>query len=305
MPTMGTDLWRDGTMTLEFWAWGANYTIVKNRHIGLDQAPDPAGQPWAVPSLVDGRVVASIQTGTLGRVVVVDTGRATRRYISYCHGYYGDPLYLDAAAPQGARVMRLARANERPGSLWRGVHCHVVVHDKMHGAFEVGWNDTYYDPAVEIAAYLGNDSTAGGGSSPFVPKEWDEMASKEEVKAALREVIGEKMVAPTVSIVPLADGKIYLFSALTGRRAHIASPYHVQIIQRALDNNSNDTMLPGELDIVAGYLVAVNPPVGATVDTEALAKRLAELDASDDAATVKTAVREALADTVGEVRFPL
>ncbi len=146
---------------------------------------------------------------------------------------------------------------------------------------------------------------AGGGATPFEPKEWDEMASKDEIKAAVREVIAEKMVAPAVSIVPLTDGKIYLFSALTGRRAHIQSPYHVQIIRRAVDNNSNDTMLAGELDIVAGYLTAVNPPAGATVDTAALAAKLAEIDAGDDAATVKAAVKEALAETVGEIRFPV
>ena len=151
----------------------------------------------------------------------------------------------------------------------------------------------------------GTGSTAGGNATPFnteKPKEWDEMATKDEIKAAMREVIGEKMVAPTVSIVPLTDGKIYLFSTVTGRRAHIGSVYHVQIIQRALDNNSNDTMLPGELDIVSGYITAVNPPVGVTVDAEALAKRLAELDASDDAATIKAAVKEAISQTTFTVK---
>lgn len=172
-----SDLWRDGRTTLAFWAPGA-YTIVPGRHIGLDRAPTPAGEAWGVPSLVSGRVVLSIQTVAIGRVVVVDTGRPTRRYISYCHGFYGDPLYRDEDAPRGARVMRLALEDERPGSLWNGVHCHVVVHDNPYGAFQMGHDDTYYDPAVEIAAYV-SGSPAGDGSTPFDPEE-DDMYTDED-----------------------------------------------------------------------------------------------------------------------------
>ena len=150
----------------------------------------------------------------------------------------------------------------------------------------------------------GTGSTAGGDAKPFnteKPKEWDEMATKDEIKAAVREVVAERTVG-SLSIVPLTEGGIFLFSLSTGRRVHISSVYHVQIIQRAIANNSNDVMLPGELDIVSGYITAVNPPVGVTVDAEALAKRLAELDASDDAATIKAAVKEAISQTTFTVK---
>lgn len=158
------DLWRDGRMTLPFWATGSAYTIVPGRHIGLDQAPIPGGQPWDVPALVAGRVVLSVQTSAIGRVTVVDTGRSKRRFISYCHEFYGNPAPTGTNLKQGARTGRLALANESPGSAWLGVHCHVVVHDNMYGAFSrVG--DTYYDPATEIANYLA--SPAGGGATPL------------------------------------------------------------------------------------------------------------------------------------------
>ena len=151
-------------MTLPFWATGSAYTIVPGRHIGLDQAPIPAGQPWDVPALVAGRVVLSVQTSALGRVTVVDTGRSKRRYISYCHEFYGDPAPTGTVLARGGRTGRLALANESPGTAWRGVHCHVVVHDNTYGAFSrVG--DTYYDPATEIANYLA--SPAGGNSTPL------------------------------------------------------------------------------------------------------------------------------------------
>lgn len=117
---------------------------------------------------------------------------------------------------------------------------------------------------------------------------------------------GAKPFAPPVpeetdmsySIVPLTDGGIYLQSLISGRRAHVGSPYHVSLLQRAKKNDSNDTMLPGELDIVSGYLTAVNPPTGATVDTDALAARLAQLDDATDAAVVRQAVKDAIAETV-------
>ena len=158
------DLWRDGRMTLRFWATGSAYTIVPGRHIGLDQAPVPAGEAWDVPALVAGKVVLSAQTVQIGRVTVVDTGRKTRRFISYCHEFYGDPAPTGTVLARGARTGRLARAGETPGTAWGGVHCHVVVHDNMYGAFSrVG--DTYYDPAVEIANYLA--SPAGGNSTPL------------------------------------------------------------------------------------------------------------------------------------------
>ena len=182
-----SDLWRDGVMALEFWAWNCIYTIVPCRHIGLDQAPRPSGQRWDVPSLVGGTVALSVQSDAIGRVVVVDTGRATRRYISYCHCYYGDPAPVGTFLHPGDRVARLAGGNESPGSSWGGVHCHVVVHDKPRGAFEKGWGDTYYDPAEEIAAY--NSGSPAGGGEEFT------MSQFTEIMAALENI--QKLIADT------------------------------------------------------------------------------------------------------------
>lgn len=78
-------------------------------------------------------------------------------------------------------------------------------------------------------------------------------------------------------------------------------------MQRAIKNNSNDNMLSAELDIVSAYIMAVNPPVMAEVDTAALAAKLGDIavDGFDenDAAAVKAAVKTALAETVTEVRL--
>lgn len=159
------DLWKDGYLSLPFWATGKDYTIVPGRHIGADQAPDPAGEPWDVPALIEADVHHTIQTTAIGCVVVTDTQRPTRRYLSYCHGYYGDPAAQGTHLKPGDRAVRLARAWENPGTAWGGVHCHVVAHDHPAGAYmRVG--DTYYDPLDDINQY--RSSTAGGAPRPLL-----------------------------------------------------------------------------------------------------------------------------------------
>lgn len=175
------DLWKNGVTTLPFWAKG-NYTIVPGRHIGLDQATVPGGQPWDIPALVAGTVVRSVQSPLLGHITVVDTGRSTRRYISYCHAYYGGAATVGTKLSQGQRTSRLALANEQPGSLWNGVHCHVVVHDKPGGAYQTGLNDNYYDPGVEILVYKAT-TAGGGGAKPFPTPDPVEKKEVEEMIA--------------------------------------------------------------------------------------------------------------------------
>jgi hypothetical protein len=98
------------------------------------------------------------------------------------------------------------------------------------------------------------------------------------------------------SIINTTDGKIMLVSLVTGKRAHIGSPYHVTLLQRQRKNDPVDVMLEAELDVTGAYLLAVNPPVNATVDTAALAAALGKIDAAQDAAVVKQAVKDALAE---------
>ncbi|WP_337049998.1 M15 family metallopeptidase [Serratia fonticola] len=47
---------------------------------------------------------------------------------------------------------------------------------------------------------------------------------------------------------------IFVCSLVTGKRVHIATPYHVGLLQRYKVNNANDPMLIAELDIIASYL---------------------------------------------------
>lgn len=168
---------------------------------------------------------------------------------------------------------------------------------KDRGYPDEPWHVIDFDPWRAV--------TAGGGSRPFdpnnpatAPKEWDEMATQEEVKQSLREVLAERTSSPLngCSLIPTPDGSIFLFSWNTGARVGVQNTEHARLIQRASKNNSHDTMLGIEIDIVAGYVAAVNPPPLAKVDTEALAEALGQisLDGDIDEATVSAAVDAAI-----------
>lgn len=261
--------WSEKRWTRKFGEWGKEYTIVKDPrgggyHIGLDSAA--VGD---IPCLVAGVVVTAYKTGTMGWCVEIDTGAARigrGRYFTYCH-VAGDRVptrgqFIEA----GARVGRTAMgprgvaytSAEFPGTAWNGVHCHLVISDHLNAAWTIVKGRTladFLDPAPIIRSVLA--TPAGGGAKPLpVMKEWDEMATKQEIKDAFRETLGERAAGP-VSIVPLENG-IYLLSLITGKRARIEKPYHVQLLQRAIRNDDDDKMLGAELDIVAGYLRAVN-----------------------------------------------
>jgi hypothetical protein len=108
---------------------------------------------------------------------------------------------------------------------------------------------------------LSSASWAGGGVTPIppVPKLEPDM---------------------TFSLIPETDGHIYIESQLSGLKAAIQSPQHVQLLQRFKKNDANDTMLAAETDICHAYIQAVNPAPsggGAPVDVAALAAALAPL----------------------------
>lgn len=120
----------------------------------------------------------------------------------------------------------------------------------------LGWSNTYGDNTASIAA--GSSGAASGENSNIELKEWDEMATREDVKSALREVLAEQARLGQYSLVPiLDDGNIYLVNNENQKRVRVETPYHVQLIMRRLSNEADDTMLDAESRIVDGYLAAV------------------------------------------------
>lgn len=170
------DFYDKENWTLPFWARGDNYTIVPGRHIGLDIAP---GGAIDIPAIYGGHVIIVTKTRTMGWIVVLDTHlEGSRRYHSYCHLsavnlprpkeyiYPGDRVGKLAAGPK-----TLAYENaEFPGSLWTGVHLHLVMSSFSTGAYTKNTGSTYANPAIFILDYF-SGAIAGGGATPFEPEE--------------------------------------------------------------------------------------------------------------------------------------
>lgn len=301
------DFYAESAWGLKFGAYGKDYTIVPNRHIGQDIA-----RTGDVPALLAGRVVRRVKTATMAWGIVTDIGAGL--FLSYWHLADDNLPAVGAVLAQGDRVGRIAKGPktlpqsnpEFPGLAWYGQHCHIVVGTNIGSAylFVPGHRtlDAFRDPLTFIRQVLAGTASDGAKPFPVEPKEWDEMATKEEIKAAVREVLAEPTVAhgSAYTIVNMFDDRgIYIVSNITGRRAHILSVPHVQMLQR---HKTDDALLNfAEQDICRGYITAVNPPAGATVDTDALAAKLAEIDEAADAAVVKQAVKDAIAETTFKV----
>ena len=178
---------------LRFGASGSAYTIVPGRHIGLD-----VRRTGDVPALLSGTVTAMILTSAMAWCVEVLTAGGV--YLTYCHLANDNLPKVGARLAQGARVGRLAsgpaslslRDPEFPGTAWTGQHLHLVASRIPRAAWQLVKGRVladFIDPTTIIAGVLA--STAGDGSKPFLtkPKEWDEMASKEDIQAVVESVV--------------------------------------------------------------------------------------------------------------------
>ena len=178
-----------------------DYTVAPHRHRGQDIS---GGAPLEVPALRAGRVFSASRSANIGWFVVVEVldafGRPTGEYDAYCHLFEADSVRAGDTVVSGSRVARLAMENERPGSSWRGAHLHFVV----SGSPDAAWNTkrAVIDPRPIIRAALAAASGSGTSTpfpsnptTPSKPRGWDEMATKDEIKEAQREVMLELLSA--------------------------------------------------------------------------------------------------------------
>jgi murein DD-endopeptidase MepM/ murein hydrolase activator NlpD len=96
-------------------------------------------------------------------------------------------------------------------------------------------------------------------------------------------------------------GGTRVVSLISGNYATVQSTYHLGLLQRVKVNMGGDPMLVGELDIVKGYLAAINPAL--TVATPVIPPISVS---SDDIKTgVEAAFEGALISSTGKVAFPV
>lgn len=223
-----------------------------------------------VAAMGDGRVVDtgdSIFPAT-GRFVTIDLddGRRTRS------------LHLDSRfVGRGDRVRRgqvigLSGATGYGEEDWSwnvqgtgGAHVHQTLWPSQRYVF--GSNGTLDpEPFFDVSG-----SAAGESAKPIPTEEEEIMSVKDDiisgVLAGIRPLLSAAVQAEfekrgeydKYTILPLADGDggIWLTNTETDKRTHIASPYHVTLIQRYFNNNGSDPMLTAEYDIVRSYLSQV------------------------------------------------
>lgn len=189
--------------TLGFWAWGAAYTIVYQRHIGLDVGT--GRRAVDVPALYGGTVVIVTKTESMGWVVVLDTGLpGNRRYHSYCHLSGENLPRARSRIERNERVGRLAAGPknapyssvEFPGTAWGGIHLHLVMSDVAHGSYTRNTGASFANPEVFIREALAGEA-AGGGSRPFDPEEDDVLNEDDKnwVTQTIRAEIGGALSA--------------------------------------------------------------------------------------------------------------
>lgn len=64
--------------------------------------------------------------------------------------------------------------------------CTIDERQRQIGRPYLGWTERIFDQPID---YASAPAPAGGGTATPIPKEWDEMASKDEIKAAAAEVL--------------------------------------------------------------------------------------------------------------------
>lgn len=176
-----------GNWTRGFWEYGSGYTIVPNRHIGLDIGTQ--GQAKRVPALLPGPIVSWVDTGNLGRIYIQDVRESGSEfnYLSYCHMSRYNPPQLGISLHQGEEFGRLATGPKSlgyghpnfPGTSWNGPHLHLVWHNKARGAYTLNQNDRYGNPEDLIRNILSTPADSGG-YTPFEPIEEDDMYTDED-----------------------------------------------------------------------------------------------------------------------------
>jgi hypothetical protein len=113
--------------------------------------------------------------------------------------------------------------------------------------------------------------------------------------AAIAAVLRPKEQNMSYVIVPIAGtDEVHIVSLITGIRAHITSEFHLSLLRRLKKNDFDDEMLLAEIDVVRGYLTAVNPPPDVVIDAQAVADALAQIGQNVDADTANRLVNQAI-----------
>lgn len=175
---------------------------------------------------------------------------------NYCPDEHKHAIPANGIVPSGAVVVLGASTTRTDANAWKG---DVYVSDGTFGG----------NPATDQggSGIIGSTSHAGRarytqrnilgyvtwmGGYPLIVGPSSALPTPSKPNP-----VQEDNMALPVSIIPDAKSKTIYLQGAQGK-TRIASPYHVNIINRAMKNDGKDKMLAAELDIVAKYTRAVS-----------------------------------------------
>ena len=111
-----------------------------------------------------------------------------------------------------------------------------------------------------------NDPVPAGGGGTAKPKEWDEMASKEEFRAVVKEELATALKeslqasnAPSVKIAGIPGGAMYLLGP--GGGVHINGRTDLALLRRHVKalTGGEETFTKDQMEVIADYLSRLAP----------------------------------------------
>lgn len=282
------------------------------------------------------------QPGMFGRRALIEAlDRAGRPRINSMHRTYGDQKEAWDNSPAMGGKGSPADDPDRPQSFElghvRGVAADIDVTPENVRRLAAqglvrpfsweGWHWRLPGSVQKWPLIFSLPTAAGGGAKPIIPKEWDEMATREEVRAeakagfieALNDVAVTNKLAEVVenelnermygdlSLIPIAElgNAMFLRSASTRRRIQVQSTDHAGFIRRALENRGmqGQQMSSAEVDIVDAYCLAVYPPDALNVDVVALSAALNAISKDQSTETIRAAVTDAINAHTSTIAF--
>lgn len=224
---------------------------------GARSLMDPGGRVVSANGLLD-------TDGTLYGVVPVDrrafTSATTFDHDSFtveCVNSSGDP-YWGLTDAQHRRLGQIAREIAALNGRAPGPDM-IVQHKDVPGTYATSCAGPSYNGALVLDYALGGAEQEEDGMS--------------------------------YSITSTPDGTVEMMSLVSGNRINVGSYKNAEIAQRVKNSRINpvgwamsDKILKVELDIVAGMIRAINPPVN--MDAAAWDSLVAKIDAADDDETL-------------------
>lgn len=168
----------------------------------------------------------------------------------------GEPLAISGASGYGSEYFGASNPYDAQMILnTGGPHTHLSLFPR--------WNAAYAE-TIDPEPWMMDPTTAGGGSSPLEPKEWDEMATKEEIADLIRKNTNSPGYRLILMTVPGWEGQHWhIWSDYTGIAVHVADASDLDRFTRLeAEPGTMVNLIPSDLSqLKARYFDRINPPV--------------------------------------------